>query len=356
MDRAVSIDSGVALSAAHRGWIHSPAFDLAFFILPAGVAFALAAIGREYPFALPALTFAAAYLLGVPHYLASFAFFLGDENRAHARRFWALFYAGPVLICAVVALLYAAKSAWMVHAVLFVWNVYHVATQSSGVLSLYRRLSGGAHAERIVAHRMILFSNAAMAFWNLEPFAPLNDPLSAAHPALPRLLFCALALAALAFAIAYVRLVRRRGFPLSAAEGCCLATGLALFTPYLWLDDANFATLIMLAGHFVQYLAIVWLLNRRKYAPSDGSRAQRGMARAMRSWPSLAAFVVVSGCAFYLFDRGSQAMNAYVVFMVAFNCLALVHFYIDGLIWAFRNPYIRDTVGPHLTLQSHRLR
>jgi hypothetical protein len=49
-------------------------------------------------------------------------------------------------------------------------------------------------------------------------------------------------------------------------------------------------------------------------------------------------------------------LQVITVFYAFFNALALVHFYIDGLIWAFRNPYIRRTVGPFLTLEGHRIR
>jgi hypothetical protein len=31
-----------------------------------------------------------------------------------------------------------------------------------------------------------------------------------------------------------------------------------------------------------------------------------------------------------------------------------VHFYLDGLIWAFRKPFVRQALGPYVTLPSHR--
>jgi hypothetical protein len=355
MDKALSLDDGLP-EEPRPGWIHSPPFDLAFFILSPLAGFALALIAVRYSGAEPAVNFTAAYLLGIPHYLASFAFFLGDENREHARRLWALFYLGPLLICAAIAASYLLAAAALVHAVLFVWNIWHVAAQSSGVLSLYRRLSGGTQAERRLAHGTILFSNAAMAMWALGTFAPLRDPLVALHPVMPQAVFLACAALAAGFGVAYAAELRRRGFPLTLPEACCFATGILLFTPYLWIADAGFATLTMLVGHFIQYLAIVWLLNRRKYARAAGSPAQRWLGRMSRSWTAPAVYIVASGTLFFLFERATMALNAYIAFMIAFNCLALVHFYLDGLIWAFRSPYIRRTVGPYLTLDASRLR
>jgi hypothetical protein len=69
-----------------------------------------------------------------------------------------------------------------------------------------------------------------------------------------------------------------------------------------------------------------------------------------------ATFIALSGSGFFLFERATQALHVYVGFMIMFNSLALVHFYLDGLIWAFRTPYVRRTVGPFLTLESSRLR
>src|SRR2546421_3430239 len=38
----------------------------------------------------------------------------------------------------------------------------------------------------------------------------------------------------------------------------------------------------MLMGHFVQYLALVWLLNRRKYASSRGSAREQALGFVSR--------------------------------------------------------------------------
>jgi hypothetical protein len=356
MGKALALQEDFSAEPPRPGWIRSPPFDLSFLILSPVAGFGLALLAVQHSSAMPAVLFISAYLLAIPHYLASFAFFLGDENREYARRLWFLFYAMPLAICACVAIFYTLAAAAVVHAVIFLWNIYHVASQSSGVLSLYRRLSGGTQAERGPAHKMIIFTNAAMALWNMEGFAPLRDPLVALHPALPRVAFFSCLALAVGFGAAYARALSRRGFPLSVGESCSLGTALLIFAPYLWIADMNFATLTMLVGHFIQYLAIVWLLNRRKYSVVSGSTAQRWLARMGRSWTAPVAFIVLSGSLFFLFERATQAMNVYMGFMIIFNSLALVHFYLDGLIWAFRTPYSRRTVGPFLTLESSRLR
>jgi hypothetical protein len=342
--------------ASGGGWIHSRAFDLSFFLLSPLLGFALAASLPLHGVDLLVLS-AANYLIGVPHYFASFAFFGDSENRAYARQRTLTFVGVPLLICVAVATLYLTRQQHWVHSVLFVWNVWHVASQSSGIVSLYRKLAGGRMEERPWAHRAIVSANATMAFWFLERFPPLWNLLVAVDPALPRLLRYASAAAALFFAIGYVRQVLRRGFGLSLAEAASLATALLLFTPFLWVEDANNATLSMLVGHFVQYLAIVWLLNHRKYASAPQQPAgQRLLAALGRSWRGVALYMLGAGALFALFEAGTRLLNVYVIFMVAFNALALTHFWLDGLIWAFRDPYIRRTVAPYLTVDAQRLR
>jgi hypothetical protein len=36
------------------------------------------------------------------------------------------------------------------------------------------------------------------------------------------------------------------------------------------------------------------------------------------------------------------------VFDALFLLLAFVHFYVDGLFWAFRDPHVRRSIGPYL--------
>ena len=45
----------------------------------------------------------------------------------------------------------------------------------------------------------------------------------------------------------------------------------------------------------------------------------------------------------------------YLSYIIVWNSLVLIHFYVDGLVWAFRNSFVRQTVGPYLVLESHRL-
>lgn len=350
---AIELPHGTTLEAhAARGWIQSPGYDLALFVL-SPVAGTLAVLWALHLPGGAGVIAAVTFLLAIPHYMSSFSFFLGDDNRRYYGRHVALFYGGPLAIAATVLLLRGSGVHTPVLVTMFVWNVYHVSQQSHGILSIYRRLNGGPPSERGVARVAILSVNATMAFWHADRFEPLYRVLASVHPvapwALPALTL-PIAVAALGV-LAYRMLHRDRA--ISLPEGAFLATSLLLFHPYLWVEDAGLATMGMLVGHFIQYLAIVWLLNHRKYTSVDGSPAQRVLAHMSAGPVSVAVTVVGIGLAIFLGERATAWLGAPMVYIIAWNALSLIHFYVDGLVWAFRNPFVRQSIGPYLMPPSH---
>lgn len=341
-----------AVPQAARGWIESPAFDLAAFILvPCASLVVLGAVlgvphGGD-------LVVAATFLVAIPHYLASLTFFLGDDTLRHYRTRRAAFFAGPVLIVAAVALFRFVHWDSVVNNTMYLWNIWHVTLQSAGILGIYRRLNGGPAEERPLARDALLGVNGTLALWWIDRFPPLHDWLVAVHPATPQLVrWGCLAFAAVALA-RYARALARRPVPMALPERAFLASSLVLFTPYLWVRDANLATFGMLMGHFIQYLSIVFLLQRRKYAEAAGSLHQRLLGMVSARPVLLAAALVGAGLAFYAADKLTARLGIHIAYIILWNAITLVHFYLDGLIWAFRQPFVRQAIGAYLMPASH---
>ena len=331
---------------APRGWIQSPAFDLALFTLAplAGLAVVLASrVPGGYR-----LGVAAMFLIAIPHYMSSFTFYLGDDNLRYFRTRRTAFFVGPVVIFATVFILRALGVYGPILVAMFVWNVWHVSLQSAGILSIYRRLNAGPLDERPVAHLAIVSVSATMAFWHMDRFAPLYDPLARIHPWLPWALPAVALPVALGSLVVLAWRIAHRARRISLAEGAFLATSLLLFHPYLWVRDSAQATFATLMGHFIQYLAIVWLLNRRKYAGAQGSAHQRLLAWISARPVMVFAMMAAVGTSFYAADRLTAALGIGIAYLIVWNAMTLVHFYIDGLVWAFRTPHVRESVGPYL--------
>jgi hypothetical protein len=336
-----------------QGWIESPAYDVAIFSLSpiAGLLLILVDHFSRWGHAAGDL---AVYFVGIPHYLSTFTFYFADQNRDQYRLRWMAFFLGPVIIFAIVFSLRSLAVQGVVQSAIFVWNVYHVSFQSSGILSLYRRLNGGLQAEKRWAQLTILFVNSTMASWNLRNFSPLYGLLLRIHPWTPVVLRYAFLATALVVGACFTVQLLRRQQPLRRPEWVFLISSLLLFHPYLWVKDYLLATIAMLMGHFIQYLGIIWLLNRRKYAQqSSGSAAQQWLIRLSTRPRLLMAILMLVGAFFLSIDRGSRMFGMYFGYIIVWNSLVLIHFYIDGLVWAFKDPFVRKTVGPFLVLDSH---
>ena len=347
-------DAAIGRSTA-VGWIHSPRFDLALFTFsPIAGLFVLWA-NSSVSFG-QSVGILATYLIAIPHYMSSFSFFFGDDNLAYYRTRRLAFFAGPIIIVGLVVLLRVFKYDAIVQVAMFVWNIYHVSAQSSGILSIYRRLNGGGMAERVPARLAILSTNATFALWYVDRFAPLHDMLVAIHPLTPIALRFALLPIAIGSLVALGYQLSQRERALSFAETAFLASSIALFHPYLWVRDSNLATFTMLMGHFIQYLAIVWLLNARKYGSAQGSTRQRLLGRISSQPLLLVGTIAMIGATFYLANSLSTRLGAPMVYIIAWNALTLVHFYLDGLVWAFKNPYVRNSIGPYLAPESRAVR
>jgi hypothetical protein len=336
-------------SATPRSWIQSARFDLTFFTLSPLIALPVLIVAPE-GYSVLALVMGA--LLGAPHYLSTFVFFFWDETRSLHRARWAVFFGGPALIVSALALAAFLHVPYIIQVVVYVWNAVHVARQSCGILSIYRHRAGVKDPElKSIVNGAVMSTSLAMAFWNIAWYPTLHRFMQTLWTGLPQTVAV---LTAAAAAVALVRLgvslahrVRSPNPP-RVPELAFLMTSLLLFHPYLWIEDANRATLGMLLGHFVQYLGIVWLVHRRKFS-AMANPSRTWLARLSTSLPLLILAILTAGGLFLALqifsDRGKLLQTMYEG---GYLSLALVHFYLDGLFWAFKRREVRENVGPYL--------
>jgi hypothetical protein len=334
---------------AASAWIESPGFDTTFFVLGPVLTLPLA-LGALYvhnAFALAGL------VLAFAHYVSSFTFYFWDENRPHHRRRWVSFYAGPLLVAGTLWLLVAYRVPLVIQVALFFWNAVHVSRQSCGVLSLYRHRAGVSDPrQKQVANGAILAANLWFCLWNIETHAEVQPLLAALSPRLPQLVWAlcgALAVGALARAVLAFRARAAQGRPAPLPELALFVASLALFHPYLWIRDSGRATFAMLLPHYVQYLALVWLLQRRKLRGEQGSAAQQALRRLSQGNAALVVALAAVGLGFFAIKELLAVAGQAALFDSLFLLLAFVHFYVDGLFWAFRDPHVRRSIGPYLT-------
>lgn len=334
-----------SLPSPRAAWIQSAPFDLAFFVLAPLLTLPLVAgilMGAR------GLTLVG-FLLAFAHYLSTFTFFLWDENRGHHRARWLAFFGGPVVVAGAFFLLVSLRSP-LLQLALIGWNTYHVGRQSCGLLSLYRHRAGVADPrQKDLANHAILLANGWFVLWNIETHREVFPLLTALGPAAPGLLFGAvgaLSVLALVRLAAGLRARARAGAPPGLPELAMIGMSLLLFHPYLWIADSEAATFAMLLPHYVQYLALVWLLHRRKFPRPSGSAGQAALQRLGASVPLLTATLALAGLAFLASKVVLARVGHLEVFEAAYLLLAFEHFYLDGLFWAFKDPHVRRSLGP----------
>jgi hypothetical protein len=339
----------IRLGFPRGAWIQSPGFDLGFFVLAPLVTLPVV-IGMLMGVRRLALV---GFLLAFAHYISTFTFFFWDENRARHRARWLAFFGGPVVIMAAFFLMVSFRSP-LLQLALLAWNTFHVARQSCGLLSLYRHRAGVADpVQKDLTNHAIILANAWFVLWNIETHKEVFPLLTGIGSFVPALLFGSFAVLAV---LAVVRLglgLRARmaaGSPPGLIELGMIGTSLVLFHPYLWFPDSESATFAMLLPHYVQYLGLVWLLHRRKFPQPIGSLGQAALQRLSANVPLLVATLALAGLAFL----GSKIVLARVghieVFEATYLLLAFVHFYLDGLFWAFKDPHVRRSMGPALLM------
>jgi hypothetical protein len=228
----------------------------------------------------------------------------------------------------------------------------HVARQSCGILSIYRHRAGVFGAEhKSSANGAILAVSLWLCLWNIETHAEVEPVLDAVSPHLSaalRAVGATIAAAAVLRALAGFRRRAASGLAPRRPEIGAFLTGLVLFHPYAWIPDSGRATFAMLLPHYVQYLALVWLLHRRKFTRPAGSLAQSLLQRVGARNTVLLPALAASGLAFFVAKELLTRMGYLAFFEACYLLLAFLHFYADGLFWAFRDPHVRQSLGPFL--------
>ncbi len=334
------------MASSSNRWIRTAGFDLPFFILSPLIALPVLIVSPKP--SLLSLSFAC--IFGVPHYLSTFTFFFWDETRNVRHAQWGLFAGGPIAIVSVLAVLFWFRVPEIVQVVLFTWNAYHVARQNCGLLSIYRHRAGVRdESARTAANGAIISVAMALTFWNPAGYPTLQRFMLRFSPSAPdvvRVVTIAVAIVMVTrLAISLMKRWRGDSRP-GGQELTFLTTSLLMFHPYLWIHSADQATLGLLLGHFVQYLAIVWFVQQRRLNWS--SDAVRTWLGALASNRALLIFVLALTGVTSLGIRLIPSGRVQFVYGAAFISLSIVHFYLDGLFWAFKRQEVRQFLGRYL--------
>jgi len=339
---------GVRARIDNAAWINSPGFD--FLLLIAAPLVTIPIFAGIY-FRIPFLAIGCAFALAFAHYMSTMTFYFWKENQEYYRSRWLAFFAGPLILAVIYGIIVGLEVPYVVQVVLIGWNTWHVARQNCGILSIYRGRAGASNpVQKNAANNAILAVSCFLATWNIESHREVMGVFGWFSTELGWIVFtlkAALGAVALFYVVRLIIALVRRTEPLGLAEGLFLIAGLGFFYPYLYIKDSTIATLAMLLPHYVQYLALVWLLHRRKFGT-----ASEGAPVFLRQISSRLIFLIpvlmAVGFPIYwiwgaMISAGQEWWFGAVYVLIAFE-----HYYLDGLIWSFRRKHVRETMLPFL--------
>jgi hypothetical protein len=306
------------------------------------------------------LAITAGVVLAFAHYFSTVPFFFWQENKKYHRARWIAFFAGPLIIITVYFLLLGFNVPYVIQIVLFAWNTLHVSRQNCGILSLYRARAGVVDEglkQRHAANRAIIATSSFLAVWNLETHKEFTGffnwlmPGANLHGAVRIVAALVTTYFLIRLGIALLRRKELMGIP----EALFLGASLAFFWPYLLIKDSGIATYAMLLPHYVQYMTLVWLLHRRKF----GNATTGAPLPLLRVSSKLLYLLPVLFLVGYGINEARVYLDAHGYewhFETFYLLVAFLHYYMDGLIWSFRQPHVRQTILPFLLSHSSRAR
>lgn len=348
-NRARSRRRAVALPSP---WINSAGLDLVLFIATPVLILPLLFLTLRYTGPSQLDLYVAAFgALG--HHLPGMMRAYGD--RALFSRFKVRFTIAPAFLV-VVCLYFAFTEPTTTTLVVYLWAIWHAAMQTHGFLRIYdakRKSTASLTAILDQATCLSWFTAAVLLSPTRIPYI-LEGLYMAGVPKIPLSMIqwvqqgvvgltAAITLAWLANALA----AWRAGRPPSPVKILLLVTTVSFF----WY--ANVAVPNLLVGivmfelfHDVQYLAIVWLFNKRRAEtdPNAGAFTQLVFGRGRAMILLYLGLILAYGS----LDLVRQALPPEFPAKVLGAILAasaLLHFYYDGFIWKMRERETRASLG-----------
>lgn len=329
-------------------WMFGRTYDLAFFFCPIVLAFACFALVQNNLIAQGVMFMVVTNALGIGpmHQGPTWFFYLDKKNRAHWLEDWKrglIYFAGPPLVfgLSVLGAFYAPGLNFLVTTS---WGIQHFVQQNFGILMLYHNKGT---AEALPPRNLMLRSLWAPAFffsafyvWRL---IFKSAPVWQAHAIL-----AVIGIWALVEIFVYLKELRRQvaqGAKINVPAFLFWALSVIYFAPFALLAvDETTAFVIPGTLHWVQYIALNWMLVRFKYVEERKADLPPGNPVFLMILVSLIFYglwlAVVA--AKYGDTSHVKLMNGLLIGM------SNVHYYQDAFLWRFREKFQRESILPYI--------
>lgn len=235
-------------------------------------------------------------------------------------------------------------TAW-VRTTIFYWASWHFVAQSWGILRIYQRKHRVVGTLDAKLERILLFGPAFFCMLrrlHTGPWTLFNVEVFHVVPPAAAVNAFGAALAVLALVYGARRLLYARHRPAYEAVRpvYLFFNFLGFAMPFLVIQNGTSAFAAAALWHAAQYMAIVWLYNRRRYAGGidPGARMVSWVSQPGRA-PAYIGLLAACAAGVYslAFVIASIAKLPFEdLAMVFWTGLTLAHYYVDGVIWKTR--------------------
>ena len=340
------------LSLPAFGWIMGPWQDFLLFIGTPLIVVPLILLAQQ-AWSVSTLFVAVASFGAMGHHLPGMMRAYGD--RALFARFKVRFIVAPLLLLAVCIGFKLWNSSPLL-LVLFGWGLWHAFMQAHGIARIYDAKAGSVDPMTIRLDFLLLGS----WFLGVVLLSPLRLPQLMGYlydcgfpfvaPAVIQALQGAAAAAMLGVsAVYFVHALRRTraGTPPSALKLVLHVTTIAFWAfCNLAVGNVLLAILLFEIFHDVQYLAIVWIFNRRRVGSDPAVGAFTRFLFRQRGYLVVLYVGLVAGYGSLNYLGDTSAAYGFGELMGGIVAAStLLHFYYDGFIWKLREADVSRTLG-----------
>ncbi len=327
-------------------WIFGPAADLALVLLTPLLALGVFAVGRPLGFGEGLI--AAGFALSIAHYLPGMLRAYGDLE-LFARFRLRLLAAPVVFVGASVAAAWASLQ--VLELLVMFWGPWHWLMQTYGFARIYDARAGRVDRTTARLDRALIVLGFGAALFTTGAFPNyLRDAYSLGAPLLPAGGLAALrtgwlTATAVVFALYVANAIRatRCGEPPSPQKLWFLAITLPFFALTASLVQRPLEGYVLFEiCHDVQYLALVWMINRNRVERGAGAGTGRPMRFLFR--PRLGHVLAYLGLCL-AFGATGHVYRTWIddpalqrIALSTISAMALLHYYLDGFIWKIREP------------------
>jgi hypothetical protein len=224
--------------------------------------------------------------------------------------------------------------------VIFYWASWHFVAQAYGILRIYQRKHNAIGTAEARVEKTLLFMVCGFCVLRRLFTGPWElFGVQIIHPFPRAWEVNAVGGITLGVALVYLAMLIRKPQPfVRPLLIACTAFGFAM--PYLVIKNGTSAFAAAALWHAVQYIGIVWHYNRTRYAGTSDPGA-RVISWASQPGRTVAYVGVIAVCA-----AGVYAVALLVMRVVGWSlgetslalwtALTLGHYYLDGVIWKFK--------------------